>query len=622
MKYYEGGNYDIVVVGGGHAGIEAALSGARMGMRTLLLTLNLEAIGLLPCNPSIGGTAKGHLVREVDALGGQMGLAIDATFIQIKMLNTGKGPAVHSLRAQADKRAYQAYMKQILENTDNLEVRQGEITGLDVQNGKICGVYTACGAHLCCKTAILATGVYLKSRVIIGEFTQQSGPAGFLGANALSPMLADLGMRLLRFKTGTPARVDGRSLDFSKMTPQYGDDKIVPFSFLSGKIERGQVPCYLTYTNEQTHEIIRQNIHRSPLYSGQIKGTGPRYCPSIEDKVVKFPDKERHQMFLEPEGLHTNEYYVQGMSSSLPEEVQIALYRTVPGMEAVRFTRTAYAIEYDCVDPLQLKLSLEYRGIDGLFLAGQINGSSGYEEAAAQGILAGINAVQYLLGKEPLILGRDEAYAGVLVDDLVTKGTREPYRMMTSRAEYRLLLRQDNADARLVQKGREIGLVTDARYDVYMRKQEAIARYQAKLAETSASPAQILEKTGLEINRTMKLADLMRRPEVEAEQVFSLLSETPPEDVGQCVRIALKYEGYIEKQRAQVQRFRSLENKKLPEDFDYTEVSGLRLEARAKLADVRPENLGQAARISGVSPADIAVLLVELKAKGENIHDL
>ena len=622
MKYYEGGNYDIVVVGGGHAGIEAALSGARMGMRTMLLTLNLEAIGLLPCNPSIGGTAKGHLVREVDALGGQMGLAIDATFIQIKMLNTGKGPAVHSLRAQADKRAYQAYMKQILENTDNLEVRQGEITGLDVQNGKICGVYTACGAHLCCKTAILATGVYLKSRVIIGEFTQQSGPAGFLGANALSPMLADLGMRLLRFKTGTPARVDGRSLDFSKMTPQYGDDKIVPFSFLSGKIERGQVPCYLTYTNEQTHEIIRQNIHRSPLYSGQIKGTGPRYCPSIEDKVVKFPDKERHQMFLEPEGLHTNEYYVQGMSSSLPEEVQIALYRTVPGMEVVRFTRTAYAIEYDCVDPLQLKLSLEYRGIDGLFLAGQINGSSGYEEAAAQGILAGINAVQYLLGKEPLILGRDEAYAGVLVDDLVTKGTREPYRMMTSRAEYRLLLRQDNADARLVQKGREIGLVTDARYDVYMRKQEAIARYQAKLAETSASPAQILEKTGLEINRTMKLADLMRRPEVEAEQVFSLLSETPPEDVGQCVRIALKYEGYIEKQRAQVQRFRSLENKKLPEDFDYTAVSGLRLEARAKLADVRPENLGQAARISGVSPADIAVLLVELKAKGENIHDL
>ena len=382
------------------------------------------------------------------------------------------------------------------------------------------------------------------------------------------------------------------------------------------------MPCYLTYTNEQTHEIIRQNIHRSPLYSGQIKGTGPRYCPSIEDKVVKFPDKERHQMFLEPEGLHTNEYYVQGMSSSLPEEVQIALYRTVPGMEVVRFTRTAYAIEYDCVDPLQLKLSLEYRGIDGLFLAGQINGSSGYEEAAAQGILAGINAVQYLLGKEPLILGRDEAYAGVLVDDLVTKGTREPYRMMTSRAEYRLLLRQDNADARLVQKGREIGLVTDARYDVYMRKQEAIARYQAKLAETSASPAQILEKTGLEINRTMKLADLMRRPEVEAEQVFSLLSETPPEDVGQCVRIALKYEGYIEKQRAQVQRFRSLENKKLPEDFDYTAVSGLRLEARAKLADVRPENLGQAARISGVSPADIAVLLVELKAKGENIHDL
>lgn len=614
MKYYEGGTYDIIVVGGGHAGIEAALAGARMGMRTLLLTLNLDGIGLLPCNPSIGGTAKGHLVREVDALGGQMGLAIDATFIQIKMLNTGKGPAVHSLRAQADKRAYQAYMKQTLEHTDNLEVRQGEVAALDVQNGKICGIYTACGAHLCCKTAILATGVYLKSRVIIGEFSQQSGPSGFLGANALSPMLADLGMRLLRFKTGTPARVDGRSLDFSKMTPQYGDEKIVPFSFLSGEIEREQVPCYLTYTNERTHEIIRKNIHRSPLYSGQIKGTGPRYCPSIEDKVVKFPDKERHQMFLEPEGLGTNEYYVQGMSSSLPEEVQIALYRTVPGMEAVRFTRTAYAIEYDCVDPLQLKLSLEYRGIDGLFLAGQINGSSGYEEAAAQGILAGINAVQSILGKEPLILGRDEAYAGVLVDDLVTKGTREPYRMMTSRAEYRLLLRQDNADARLVQKGRDVGLVSDARYDVFMRKQEAIARYQAMLAETSASPAQILEQTGLKTGRSMRLAELMRRPEVEAEQVFALLADVPPREVAESVRIALKYEGYIEKQRAQVERFRSLENKKLPQNFDYMAVSGLRLEARAKLAEVRPENLGQAARISGVSPADIAVLLVELRA--------
>lgn len=617
MKYYEGGKYDMIVVGAGHAGIEAALAGARMGMHTLLLTLNLDSIGLMPCNPSIGGTAKGHLVREVDALGGQMGLAIDATFIQIKMLNTGKGPAVHSLRAQADKKAYQAYMKQTLEHTDNLEIRQGEITALDVQGGRIAGVYTACGAHLCCGAVILATGVYLKSRIIIGEFSQESGPSGFQGAGALSPMLAGLGMRLLRFKTGTPARVDGRSLDFSKMTPQYGDEHIVPFSFLSGRIQREQVPCYLTYTNEQTHEIIRSNLHRSPLYSGQIRGTGPRYCPSIEDKVVKFPNKERHQMFLEPEGLSTNEYYVQGMSSSLPEDVQIALYRSVPGMEHVRFTRTAYAIEYDCVDPLQLRLSLEYKGIDGLFLAGQINGSSGYEEAAAQGILAGINAVQHLLGKEPLILGRDEAYAGVLVDDLVTKGTNEPYRMMTSRAEYRLLLRQDNADARLVQKGRDVGLVDDRRYDVFMKKQEAVEKYLSQLEKVSASPAQILQKTGLALSGSMKLADLMRRPEIGAEQVFALLGQTPEPDVAECVQIALKYQGYIQKQRAQVERFRNLENRRLPADFDYAAVSGLRLEARAKLAQARPENLGQAARISGVSPADIAVLLVELRSRGQ-----
>ncbi len=617
MKYYEGGKYDMIVVGAGHAGIEAALAGARMGMHTLLLTLNLDSIGLMPCNPSIGGTAKGHLVREVDALGGQMGLAIDATFIQIKMLNTGKGPAVHSLRAQADKKAYQAYMKQTLEHTDNLEIRQGEITALDVQGGRIAGVYTACGAHLCCGAVILATGVYLKSRIIIGEFSQESGPSGFQGAGALSPMLAGLGMRLLRFKTGTPARVDGRSLDFSKMTPQYGDEHIIPFSFLSGRIQREQVPCYLTYTNEQTHEIIRSNLHRSPLYSGQIRGTGPRYCPSIEDKVVKFPNKERHQMFLEPEGLSTNEYYVQGMSSSLPEDVQIALYRSVPGMEHVRFTRTAYAIEYDCVDPLQLRLSLEYKGIDGLFLAGQINGSSGYEEAAAQGILAGINAVQHLLGKEPLILGRDEAYAGVLVDDLVTKGTNEPYRMMTSRAEYRLLLRQDNADARLVQKGRDVGLVDDRRYDVFMKKQEAVEKYLSQLEKVSASPAQILQKTGLALSGSMKLADLMRRPEIGAEQVFALLGQTPEPDVAECVQIALKYQGYIQKQRAQVERFRNLENRRLPADFDYAAVSGLRLEARAKLAQARPENLGQAARISGVSPADIAVLLVELRSRGQ-----
>lgn len=612
MNYYDGGNYDLIVVGAGHAGIEAALAGARMGKRTLLMTLNPDSIGLMPCNPSIGGTAKGHLVREIDALGGQMGLSIDATFIQIKMLNTGKGPAVHSLRAQADKKQYQTFMKQVLEHTDLLEVRMGEITDLCVEHGRVTGVYTACGAKLSCGAVVLATGVYLKSRVIIGEFSQESGPSGLLGANHLSGALNRLGITLQRFKTGTPARVDARSLDFSKMTPQYGDEKIIPFSFMSGKLQRQQVPCFLTYTNEKTHEIIRQNIHRSPLYSGQIKGTGPRYCPSIEDKVVKFPDRERHQLFIEPEGLSTNEMYVQGMSSSLPEEVQIAFYRTVAGMENVRFTRTAYAIEYDCIDPQQLKLNLECRQIAGLFMAGQINGSSGYEEAGAQGIVAGINAVRYLQQQPPMVLGRDQAYAGVLIDDLVTKGTREPYRMMTSRAEYRLLLRQDNADARLCQIGREMGLVGDARYDRFMYKQEMVQKLKDKLEQTPAKAKVTLALTGSEPNGPQKLADVLRRPGIKAGEVLTAAGEMelPDEEILESLETEVKYEGYIQKQRQQVEQFRALENRKLPKNMDYMVMQGLRMEARQKLQAAQPENIGQAARISGVSPADISVLLV------------
>ena len=612
MNYYDGGKYDVIVVGGGHAGIEAALAGARMGKKTLLMTLNPDSIGLMPCNPSIGGTAKGHLVREIDALGGQMGLAIDATFIQIKMLNTGKGPAVHSLRAQADKKQYQTYMKQVLENTDLLEVRMGEVTDLCVENGKVTAVYTACGAKLHCGAVVLATGVYLKGKVIIGEFSQESGPAGLMGANHLSGAMTRLGMELQRFKTGTPARVDARSLDFSKMTPQYGDERIIPFSFMSGKIEREQVPCYLTYTNEKTHAIIRENIHRSPLFSGQIKGTGPRYCPSIEDKVVKFPDRERHQLFIEPEGLSTREMYVQGMSSSLPEEVQIAFYRTIPGMENVRFTRTAYAIEYDCIDPLQLKLNLEYKHIGGLFFAGQINGSSGYEEAGAQGIIAGINAVRYLQQEPPMILGRDQAYAGVLVDDLVTKGTREPYRMMTSRAEYRLLLRQDNADARLCRIGREMGLVDDARYDRFMYKMDAIRRFKERLEQTPAKAHMSRALTGTDPSGPQKLADILKRPGVKAADVlpYSGVEELPDEEILDSLETEVKYEGYIDKQVRQVEQFRSLENRRLPQGFDYHSISGLRIEARMKLQAAQPENIGQAARISGVAPADISVLLV------------
>ena len=625
MMTYDGGSYDIIVVGAGHAGCEAALAGARMGMNTLLLTINLDGIALMACNPAIGGTAKGHLVREVDALGGQMGLTADETFIQIKMLNTAKGPAVQSLRAQADKKAYQASMKKTLENTDNLEVRQAEVVSLIEKGGRICGAVTACGARLYCKAIVLATGVYLKSRCIIGEYSYDGGPSGLMPATGLSEVLRDLGYELLRFKTGTPARVDRRSIDFSKTHPEYGDDVIIPFSFMNREIKREQVPCYLTYTNEKTHEIIRQNLHRSPLFSGSIKGTGPRYCPSIEDKVVKFPDKERHQLFLEPEGLNTNEIYVQGMSSSLPEEVQIALYRTIPGLEHVRFMRTAYAIEYDCINPLQMKSSLMTKHLKGIFTAGQINGTSGYEEAAAQGIIAGINAVLYIREEEPVVLSRDMAYAGLLIDDLVTKGTKEPYRMMTSRAEYRLLLRQDNADERLTEIGRRVGLVTDARYDAFMRKKEAVQGEIKRLWSTNARMGEeldgFLEQKGQPAsNKSLPLAEILRRPGIKYEDLQAL-SELPPleREVVRSVETKIKYEGYIKKQLSAVEKFRSMENKKLPADMDYSKIQGIRLEARAKLNDFKPENIGQAARISGVSLSDISVLLVyfeKLKRQG------
>ena len=614
MNYYDAGYYDVIVVGAGHAGIEAALAPARMNKKTLLLTLNLESIGFMPCNPSIGGTSKGHLVREIDALGGQMGISADATFIQIKMLNRGKGPAVHSLRAQIDKKQYHLYMKGVLENTPNLDIKMDEVTGLCIENGKISGITTAYGAKIGCKAVILSTGVYLKGRVIIGEYYHESGPAGFLGANELSRDLLNLGFKIQRFKTGTPARVDRRKIDFSKVSPQYGDEDIIPFSFMSGEIKRNQVPCYLTYTNERTHEIIRANIHRSPLFSGMIKGTGPRYCPSIEDKVVKFPDRERHQLFIEPEGLNNNEMYIQGMSSSLPEEVQISFYRTIPGLENARFMRTAYAIEYDCIDPTQVKLSLESKSIEGLFFAGQINGSSGYEEAAAQGIMAGINASRFIDGEEPVILGRDQAYIGVLIDDLATKGTNEPYRMMTSRAEYRLILRQDNADMRLTQIGRNIGLVTDERYDRFMYKKDLMERSIRKL-ESSYASAPIMKKiNGEDYSGSNSMLEILRRPEIALRQITSVMEfDEMDSDTMYAIEAEVKYKGYIEKQLRQVEQFRSLENRLLPQGYDYLSISGLSSEGKMKLQDLQPLNIGQASRISGVSPADISVLLIHFE---------
>ena len=614
-------SYDAVVIGAGHAGCEAALATARLGLKTLIFTVSVDSIAMMPCNPNVGGSSKGHLVREIDALGGEMGKNIDRIFIQTKMLNMSKGPAVHSLRAQADKKNYSNSMRRVLENADNLTIKQGEVAQVLVEDGKVAGVKTTSDAIYPCSVVIMCTGTYLKARCIYGDVSQYTGPNGLSAANSLSQSLLDLGIELRRFKTGTPARVDKRTIDFSKMEEQKGDERIVPFSFTNTpeELEREQVSCWLTYTNEETHEIIRENIDRSPMYSGNIKGTGPRYCPSIEDKVVRFADKKRHQVFLEPEGLYTNEMYIGGMSSSLPEDVQYRMYHTVPGLEHAAIVRNAYAIEYDCINPLQLKASLEFKNISGFFSAGQANGSSGYEEAAAQGIIAGINAARKFLGKEPVVLDRSQAYIGVLIDDLVTKGTNEPYRMMTSRAEYRLLLRQDNADMRLTGIGHEIGLIDDERYEKLLEKEKLIEEEVERMKKTTvgarAEVQELLakyESTPLQSGTT--LAELLKRPELSYEIIKDIDKDRKelPEDVKEQVNIELKYEGYIKRQLRQVEQYKKLENKKIPEDIDYDDVYSLRKEAVQKLKELRPASVGQASRISGVSPADISVLLIYL----------
>ena len=621
---YEYESYDVCVVGAGHAGCEAALATARLGLKTIMFTVSLDSVALMPCNPNIGGSSKGHLVREIDALGGEMGKNIDKTYIQSKMLNKSKGPAVYSLRAQADKQDYTREMRQVIENTDNLTLKQAEVTKLLVEDGKISGVQTYSGAIYPCKAVVLCTGVYLKARCVYGDVSNYTGPNGLSAANHLSDSLQELGIELYRFKTGTPARIDKRSIDFSKMAEQKGDEEIVPFSFTNTEedIKREQVSCWLTYTNEETHNIIRENLDRSPLYSGNIQGTGPRYCPSIEDKVVRFSDKNRHQVFIEPEGNYTNEMYIGGMSSSLPEDVQYKMYRSVAGLENAKIVRNAYAIEYDCINPMQLKPSLEFKKVENLFSGGQFNGSSGYEEAAAQGLVAGINAAQKLLGKEPLVLDRSQAYIGVLIDDLVTKETHEPYRMMTSRAEYRLLLRQDNADVRLTPIGHEIGLISEERYEKFLEKQQLVSEEIERVKKATIGANQqvneLLEKyNSTPLNSGATLAEIIKRPEMKYEYLETVDKGRKPlsKEVIEQVNIQLKYDGYIKRQLKQVEQFKKMEKKKIPVDINYDDIYSLRLEAKQKLNQIRPESVGQASRISGVSPADISVLLVYLGAK-------
>ncbi len=626
MEKFLMGTYDVVVVGAGHAGCEAGLAAARMGMKTLMLSINLEAVAMMACNPSIGGTGKGHLVREIDALGGEMGINIDKTFIQSRMLNTAKGPAVHSLRAQADKNEYHIEMKKTLEAEENLHLKQGEVIDLMIEDGKACGVVLKTGAMYRSKAVILATGTFLAGKIFIGESVFESGPNGLAPSNELAQRLREYGLPIRRFKTGTPARALAKSLDYEKMIPQDGDETVVPFSFMNDDLQKDQVKCWLTYTNETTHEVIRRNFHRSALFGGQIEGVGPRYCPSIEDKVNRFADKKRHQLFIEPEGLYTEEMYIQGMSSSLPEDVQEEFYKTIEGLEHLEIVRPAYAIEYDCIDPLDLKVNLENRHIENLFCAGQFNGSSGYEEAAAQGLMAGINAVCKIKEEMPFILDRSEAYIGVLIDDLVTKGTNEPYRIMTSRAEYRLLLRQDNADMRLTERGYAVGLVKKDRYERLLKKKEVVAeetdRLKKKILQPDVVNPFLEEKGSTPVKSGISLLELLKRPEITYDDVAVIDDVRPKLSAHQktMMEVQIKYEGYIIKQQQQIEKFKKLEHKKLPSDLDYFSIEGLRIEARQKLDALRPVSVGQASRISGVSPADINVLLIWLEKMRRQKH--